>query len=322
MSSDGFYRHSTALVETSSIGKGTRIWAFAHVLPGASIGEDCNICDHTFIENDVVIGNRVTIKCGVQLWDGISIEDDVFIGPNATFTNDPFPRSKVFPSEFSRTVVKRGASIGANATVLPRLSIGERAMVGAGSVVTRSVPPLAIVAGNPARIIGYEGARRNESLAGDLSNFTQAQTGALAGQRTSVRGVTLHRLPSAADMRGKLSFAEIHNHIPFEVKRFFLVHSVPSKEVRGEHAHRTLHQFLICVHGTCSLVADDGNNREEFLLNDPTIGIYLPPLVWGIQYKYTPDAVLLVLASDFYNAEDYIRVYDEFLKTISEKRAR
>jgi UDP-2-acetamido-3-amino-2,3-dideoxy-glucuronate N-acetyltransferase len=121
----------------------------AHVLPGATIGEDCNICDHTFIENGVSIGNRVTIKSGVQLWDGVTIEDDVFIGPNATFTNDRFPRSKTRPAEYSRTVVKRGASIGANATLLPGISIGERAMVGAGSVVTRSVPPLAIVAGTP-----------------------------------------------------------------------------------------------------------------------------------------------------------------------------
>jgi UDP-2-acetamido-3-amino-2,3-dideoxy-glucuronate N-acetyltransferase len=144
-----FFQHPTALVESRKIGAGTRIWAMAHVLPGATIGEDCNICDHTFIENGVSIGNRVTIKSGVQLWDGVTIEDDVFIGPNATFTNDRFPRSKTRPAEYSRTVVKRGASIGANATLLPGISIGERAMVGAGSVVTRSVPPLAIVAGTP-----------------------------------------------------------------------------------------------------------------------------------------------------------------------------
>src|SRR5678816_3436222 len=130
-----FFVHPRALCESTNIGEKTRIWAFAHVLPGARIGGDCNICDHVFIENDVVIGDRVTIKSGVQLWDGIELEDDVFVGPNATFTNDPFPRSKHVPTAFSRTLVKRGASIGANATILPGLTIGSHAMVGAGAVV-------------------------------------------------------------------------------------------------------------------------------------------------------------------------------------------
>src|SRR5579885_2431228 len=144
----GNFQHAQAIVETPNVGEGTRIWAFAHVLPGAKIGRECNICDHTFIENDVVIGDRVTIKCGVQLWDGVLIEDDVFVGPNATFTNDPFPRSRIRPASFSRTLVRAGASIGANATILPGLVIERGAMVGAGAVVTRNVPPHAIVMGN------------------------------------------------------------------------------------------------------------------------------------------------------------------------------
>jgi len=150
-----FYQHPSAIVESQKIGEKTRIWAFAHILPGASIGMDCNICDYVFIENDVVVGDRVTIKCGVQLWDGVVLEDDVFIGPNATFTNDPFPRSKQQPNKFSKTLVRKGASIGANATLLPGIVIGELAMVGAGAVVTRDVPPSAIVSGNPARIRGF-----------------------------------------------------------------------------------------------------------------------------------------------------------------------
>jgi acetyltransferase-like isoleucine patch superfamily enzyme len=147
--------HDKALVEENvSIGEGTRVWAFAHVLPGAVIGSDCNICDGVFVEGSVRVGDRVTVKCGVQLWDGVVLEDDVFVGPNATFTNDLFPRSRKYVAP-APTLVKRGASIGANATILAGLTIGEDAMVGAGAVVTHSVPDRAIVVGNPARIRGY-----------------------------------------------------------------------------------------------------------------------------------------------------------------------
>jgi acetyltransferase-like isoleucine patch superfamily enzyme len=148
-----YFVHSHALCESTNIGKGSRIWAFTHVLPQAKIGQECNVCDHVFIENDVVIGDRVTIKCGVQIWDGISIADDVFIGPNATFTNDRFPRSKVYPDSFDKTVIGKGASLGANCTILPGITIGENAMIGAGAVVTRSVPANVTVVGNPARIL-------------------------------------------------------------------------------------------------------------------------------------------------------------------------
>jgi acetyltransferase-like isoleucine patch superfamily enzyme len=136
------------------LGNGTRVWAFVHILPGAVIGDDCNVCDHVFIENDVVVGNRVTIKCGIYLWDGVRVEDDVHLGPNVVFTNDRFPRSrKAFTLE--RTVVRHGASVGANATLLPGITIGRSAMVGAGSVVTRDVPDFTLVIGNPARVAGY-----------------------------------------------------------------------------------------------------------------------------------------------------------------------
>src|SRR2546421_3862172 len=247
-----FFQHEQALVESTSIGDDTRIWAFAHVLPGAKIGRECNICDHTFIENDVVIGDRVTIKCGVQIWDGLTIEDDVFIGPNASFTSDNFPRSTRFLSaeKRPRTLLKRGASIGANATILPGIVLGERAMIGAGAVVTRSVPPDAIVVGNPASISGYVGIPRQAPP-------TEAAEPASVVE-TEVPGVKLYSLPSFEDMRGSLTFGEAQSHIPFEIQRFFLVYDVPSREVRGEHAHKTLHQFLICVHGSCSVVADDG----------------------------------------------------------------
>lgn len=145
--------HPSADVHSQKIGKGTRIWQFAVILPGAVIGKDCNICSHVFVENNVVVGDRCTVKCGVQLWDGVVLEDDVFVGPNATFTNDPFPRSRVKPESFPKTTVKRGASIGANATILPGIVIGERAVVGAGAVVVADVPAGTVVAGNPARFL-------------------------------------------------------------------------------------------------------------------------------------------------------------------------
>lgn len=149
-----YFVHPNAINESANIGSNTRIWAFVHILPEAVIGSDCNICDHVFIENDVVIGDRVTIKCGVQVWDGLRLADDVFVGPNATFTNDRFPRSKR-PFQLEYTTVGRGATIGANATILPGVTIGESAMVAAGAVVTKDVPPRALVAGNPAQIVRY-----------------------------------------------------------------------------------------------------------------------------------------------------------------------
>jgi UDP-2-acetamido-3-amino-2,3-dideoxy-glucuronate N-acetyltransferase len=149
-----FY-HPTADVQSPYVGVNTRIWQFVVILPNAHIGADCNICAHVLIENDVVVGDRVTVKSGVQLWDGIRIEDDVFIGPNVTFTNDHFPRSKQYPTDFAITIVETGASIGGGATLLPGITIGRGAMVGAGAVVTKSIPRGAVVVGNPARIVRY-----------------------------------------------------------------------------------------------------------------------------------------------------------------------
>jgi UDP-2-acetamido-3-amino-2,3-dideoxy-glucuronate N-acetyltransferase len=301
-----FFKHETALVETTQVGDGTRIQAFAHVLPGARIGRDCHIGDHTFIENDVVVGDRVTLHCGVQLWDGVRLEDDVFIGPNATFTNDRFPRSNQAPERLLQTVVKKGASIGANATILPGITIDEQVMVGAGAVVTRNVPRNAVVAGSPARIISYAGVRPAPAPPAPIP----AEAGL---EQTRVEGVSLRRLPVAQDLRGNLSFGEVREEIPFEIQRYFLVFDVSGEQVRGEHAHRTLHQFLICVHGRCCVVADDGVHAQEFLLNEPNLGLYIPPMTWAVQYKYSRDGVLLAFTSALYDPADYIRDYGEFL---------
>lgn len=145
--------HASADVQTSLIGEGTTIWQFCVILPGARVGQGCNICSHCFIENDVVVGDRVTVKSGVQLWDGLRLEDDVFVGPNATFTNDKYPRSKKYMTETPKTTVCAGASIGGNATILPGITIGSGATVGAGAVVTKDVEPHSVVVGNPARVL-------------------------------------------------------------------------------------------------------------------------------------------------------------------------
>jgi len=148
------FRHPTALVESDAIGEGTRVWAFAHVLAGAVVGRDCNLGDHCYVEGGAVIGDAVTLKNSVAVWDGVTLERGVFVGPHASFTNDLRPRSRA-PWRLARTLVEEGASIGANATVLCGLTVGAFSMVGAGAVVTRSVPRHALVIGSPARVRGY-----------------------------------------------------------------------------------------------------------------------------------------------------------------------
>ncbi|CAM3335468.1 MULTISPECIES: acyltransferase [Saccharibacillus] len=150
-----YFKHEKAIVESDQIGEKTRIWAFSHILPGAVIGEDCNINDHTFIENDVRLGDRVTVKSGVYIWDGITIEDDVFIGPNVTFTNDIRPRSKQYPDQFLKTVLKKGVSIGANATIVGGVTLNDYCMIGAGAVVTKDIPKNTLWYGNPAVFKNY-----------------------------------------------------------------------------------------------------------------------------------------------------------------------
>ena len=150
-----FFKHETAIVDSEHIGDETKIWDFSHVLPDAVIGKNCNICAHTFIENDVIIGDNVTIKCGVYIWDGIRLASNVFIGPNVTFTNDLRPRSKQYPLKIVKTIIDEWASIGANSTIIVGVKIGKYAMIGAGSVVTKSIPNNTLFYGNPARFKAY-----------------------------------------------------------------------------------------------------------------------------------------------------------------------
>lgn len=306
----GVFVHERGLCESKKVGPGTRVWAFAHVLEGARVGSDCNLCDGVFVEDGAIVGDRVTLKTGVELCTGVELEDDVFVGPNTTFTNDPFPRSRHHLDEFPRTVVRAGASIGANVTILPGLEIGRGAMVGGGGVVTRDVPPNAIVTGNPARIRGYVDASPASSADPPMPPASRSDSG--------VGGAHLIPLRSALDLRGRLLAAEVGEQLPFTPKRAFLVCDVPTAEVRGEHAHRTLEQVLVCVHGAVSVMVDDGSgSRAEFRLDGPEQALYVPPRVWATQFRYTPDAVLLVLASAPYDAADYIRNYDEFSRFVA-----
>ena len=298
--------HPQAICEATAVGTDTQIWAFAHVLPGVVIGAECNIGDGVFVEDDVTIGDRVTVKSGAQVSHGVTLENDVFVGPNATFTNGDFPRGDQFPA---LTLVRRGASIGANATILSGLTIGAGATVEAGSVVTRDVPENAIVAGNPAHITGYANTVPHPTSASTDSELADGQEDITSG----VKNVRLHRLTKAVDLRGSLVAGEAPDGIPFRPQRFFVVYDVPSAETRGSHAHKECEQYLICLKGSVSAIVDDGTHREEFRLDRPDIALYMPAMIWGTQYRYSPDAVLLVLASQAYDGSDYVRDYTEFL---------
>ena len=308
--------HPSSNVESHNIGDETRIWQYCIIFPNARIGVNCNICSHVLIENDVIIGNNVTVKSGVQLWDGLRVGDGVFIGPNATFANDPFPRSKKYPEKFLKTMISNNASIGANATILPGIVIGAGAMIGAGTVVTKDVPPNAIVVGNPAVIIGYIGTETGK----DTVEIETTVKNNRNPRELGVGGAQLYDLPHIPDMRGSLSVAEYEKNLPFIPIRCFWIFDVPSKEIRGEHAHKELHQYLICIKGSVNVVLDDGIKRTEIVLDKPNIGLHIPPLIWGVQYKYSENSVLLVLASAAYDSDDYLRNYEEFIEYAAKKR--
>lgn len=305
-----FFVHEQALCESRQIGPGTRIGAFAHVLAGTRIGADCNVGDGAFLGDAVVIGDRVTLQSGARLCDCVELACDVFVGSNVTFSS-----AGREPSHNARTVVNACASIGAGATILSGVEIGRGAEVDAGAVVSRSVPPNAIVTGNPAHIVGYTETRRPD---GQEHHPVAPTSGTI---KLGVGGVCLHRSTEFSDLRGSLTAGELpHDDVPFVPRRWFLVYDVPNREVRGEHAHRLCHQFLVCVSGNMTIAVDDGEHRAEVKLDAPTLGLYVPPLVWASQFRYSPDAVLLVLASDPYDASDYIRDYDLFLSEAAAAR--
>jgi UDP-2-acetamido-3-amino-2,3-dideoxy-glucuronate N-acetyltransferase len=241
------------------------------------------------------------ILSGAVIDESAILGDDIEIGHNSVIL------SGLSQSEI--THISDGVVVGSNATIYKGITVGTNAKVLPGSVVKQSVPPLAIVEGNPAKIVGYVGTSKSQI---QNAQGVGPQTTGIVG--TEVKGVTLHTLPKILDLRGNLSVGEFERQIPFSVKRYFIVYDVPTADVRGEHAHISCHQFLLAVRGSVQVIADNGEKRAEFTLDQPNVGIYLPPMVWGIQYQYSQDAVLLVFASHYYDSSDYIRDYDEFKK--------
>lgn len=259
-----------------------------------------------FVEEGASIADECTIIGPTQIWSDVRIGLQAVLGANVVLEKSRLPADQGI-------IIGDQCRIDSGAVVCQNVMIGEGAHVKAGAVVEQSVPAHAIVAGVPARIIGYVESAPQGGL--NVPGTIKAKGILLQEGITpvGVGGVTLHHLKSVQDMRGDLSVGEFPKDIPFEPKRYFLVYNVPSEKTRGEHAHHACHQFLICVHGSCAVVVDDGSSRCEVLLDAPDIGLHLPPLTWGIQYKYSSDAVLLVFASHYYDAADYIRHYPEFL---------
>ena len=283
---------NTSVPSDIAVGEQAVVHASAHIGPGSRIGP------HVVIEAGVSIGSNATLGSGAHVARGVQIGNGVAVHAGAVFAD----------SSASATTVGDGAVVGAGAVICGGIVIEAKAMVRPGSVVTRSVPPAAIVEGNPANIVGYVDAQQGPARS--LQPPAAAKGSSITA--TAVNGVTVHTFPIIADLRGDLTVGEFDKQIPFVPLRYFMVFGVPNKEIRGEHAHRDCHQFLICVRGSCAVVADDGSQRVEVMLDAPNIGIHLPPMTWGVQYKYSADALLLVFASHHYAAADYIRDYAEF----------
>lgn len=268
------------------------------------------ISSSAHIGTNAKLGSNLNIGPGVVIPDGAIVGNDVTIGPNTVFVT-PSLTSTDQPA-----VVAEKVEVGANVVLYPGVRIAAGACILSGTVVTKSVPPKAIVEGNPAHIVGYVDALSESNS----TNLTVGH-GFDPVKKLHVNGVTLHHFSVIPDLRGNLTVGEFDRQIPFVPQRYFMVYGVPSREIRGEHAHRECHQFLICARGSCSVVVDDGVNRAEVDLDEPNKGIYLPPMTWGIQYKYSTDALLLVFASHHYDAKDYIRNYDEFITLINQGKS-
>ena len=278
--------HPTAVVETEDLGEG------------------CTVQEYVSLGAGVVLADDVRVEAGARLLGNVRVDRSATIGSNAVLGRSDGP-----PPE--GIAVGRGVRINANATVLPGVTIGRGAVVEAGSVVGVDVPAHAVVSGSPARIVGYV-----NSFPAPTEPEVLDPTSLSVPTVTGVPGVVLHPLSRARDLRGSLAALEF-SELPFAPRRAFAVYGVPDESIRGAHAHRTCGQLLICMSGAVSCVADDGASRQELRLSSPEIGLLIPPLVWSMQYRYSWDAVLVVLAELPYDPDDYIRDYEEFLELAS-----
>lgn len=300
-----------ALCRTDDVGVGSSIAAHAFVGADARIGPHCVIGEHATVGSESVLGEHVTIGVGARVAPGSVLGDRVEIGPNAVVgSSEVSDRNADGP-----TTLERGAIVGAGAVVSIGVRIGLAAVVLPGTVVTSNVPPKAVVRGNPAQISGYVDTLVRvpslvETSAALFELDTTSQLPLAAG------GCSLWRLPLFTDLRGSLVPLEFDRSLPFAPRRLFYVLDVPGEEVRGEHAHRECEQFLVAVRGELSVVIDDGSTAVEVRLDHPDMGLYMPPRVWGIQYKFSREAVLAVLASHPYDPDDYIRDYAAFLRFV------
>lgn len=278
--------HPTAVVETDDLGAGCRVQEYATVGAGAVLSRD------------------VSVGAGARLVGSVRVDRAVTIGPNAVLGD-------VGAGSVDGIAVGREATIGANATVRAGVAIGRGAVVEPGAVVESDVPAHAVVRGSPAHIVGYVDTMPEPAEPEALDSA------ALSGPTaTGIPGVVLHPVTHARDLRGSLAVLEFAS-LPFVPQRVFAVYDVPSESVRGAHAHRSCGQLLVCVSGEVSCVADDGASRQGFRLTNPEVGLYIPPLVWSMQYRYSSDAVLMVLAELPYDPNDYVRDYEEFLELLA-----
>lgn len=299
--------HDQAICHSEKIGKNSTVSAFSYVSPSSEIGHNTQIKTHVFLAEDVVIGNHVIVNAGVKIQCTTQIHDHCVIGENVCFTR---------PDEIEKAgkiTIQEGTIISANSTLTAGITIGRGALIQPGAVVTRDVPPHAIVSGNPAEISQYRSQQENEGI---ISSSTE--TALKSPTDLGVGDCKLWPIPNFDDMRGSLTVTEFSEDLPFIPKRCFLVHSVPNNKIRGEHAHKECEQFLIASHGELSILVDNGKNRKEVHLSDPTVGVYMPAGIWGTQYKFSHDAVLLVFASHTYSSDDYIRQYADFIEYIKD----
>ncbi len=239
------------------------------------------------------------------------IEPGVTFGPRVILAGDDI-------------VIRTDARLDAACIIGEGVTVGQGAWVRAGAVVLRSVPPNAIVEGNPAQVVGYlngsQSGDRPDPRHIDIHNFNTITRPAKVP--LGVAESALYLMRRITDARGALTVGEVPTEVPFSPARFFVVFDVPSIELRGEHAHKLCDQFLICLHGSCRVLLDDGSQRCEVTLDRPDMGIYMPAMIWGTQYRYSSDAVLLVFASRTYEADDYLRTYDAFLGELERRNPR